>query len=327
MLRFFKHNYIIQLVVIVLLAIITWIPMFLNLPKAPLTTSITTPLFNFFVGIFNFAPWIVTIIAFLVFLLSVFFINSMLTVNQLASRNSTFGSLMYIVCSSCVVISCDSYQFIFATPFILITMQTMYSLMQSENPEPYLFNVGFFVSLASMIYFPSIVLILWVLLVMMMFGYKVIRLYLIPLLAFITPYFIMLAIFYFNRRLPEMFESYSNGFLGIELQSIELSTRENIVMIVLAVLFVISFIKIKSSAVDNSIQTRKRLSVTLLLLLLSLFMMAMQKPNFSNGMIFMVLSVFYAMALSTVKKSKIADVLLVIVIVGALSVQYLPLFL
>lgn len=326
MLKFFRYNYLIQWVVIVVLAVVAWLPVFLHAQTVLPATDWTSPLYALLADILGQSTLIMSIITFAVFVFSMFFFNTILTSNQMSSRNSTFGSLMFVLCFACVPIKCESFQFMLACPFVLVAMQTMYSLLQTENPEMYLFNVGVFVALASMFYYPSIVLILWMLLVMIVMGYKAFRLFLIPFFGLLMPYFFMFVIAYFKRDIPGLIDIYSSGFCGVEMYKIHFAIEDVIVMSLLFVLFLLSYLKIKTSA-NNSIHTRKRLGITLLLFVFAVFMMAMQQPLNGNGLIFMVLAVFYAMALSTIRKSNIVSALILIMMIGALATQYLPLFL
>jgi len=324
MLKFFRHNYVIQIVVVVLIAITVWLPVFFRLPDELPTMSMTTPLYFLLAKIVGSSPLALTIITFLVFVFCALFFNTILTSNQLASRNSTFGTLTFILTLSCFPISCENYQFILACPFILVAMQTMYSLLQTENPEQYLFNVGVFVAIASMFYYPSIILILWILFAMIMMKYKSLRLLLVPFSGFFMPYFVMFAISYFNRSMTDFLETYSVGFCGLEFKEISFTPSKMAVSTILFLLLLLSYFKIKL-LYDNSINARKRLDMTLLLLLFSIVMMTLQEPMTCNGLIFMTLAIFYALALSLVKKSKIFDVVFVFMMIGFVAIQYLPL--
>jgi len=326
MLRFFRKDYATQIAVIMLMIVTVWLPAFINAPRQLICHDSVAPLFKILADTLNFSPRILTTIAFLAFSFSVFFLNSMLTANQLSTRNSTIGSLTAIICLSSTTITQDYYPFLTSCPLILAAMQTLYALFLTEKPESYLFNIGIFLSFASLLYLPSTVLILWVMLTMMIFGYRQIRLYIIPILGFVTPYFIMLTICYFTRNLNELLSLYSTGYVGLELHEITLGLRDTMTLAVECVLFLLSVMVLKSSKKDNSIQMRKRVGLTYLLFVFSLLLMTLQEPIMCNGLIFMVLSVFYAMALSSLKKSLVADILMTLMIIGAFAIQYLPLF-
>lgn len=324
MLKFFRYNYVLQRVVVALLAAAAWLPLFLNVPEELPAANLTTPLFLLLTNMLGTMPFIMIFLAFVLFLFSAFFFNTIHTSNLLSSRNSTFASLAFVICFASAPISCESLQYVFACPLILVVIQMMYSLLQTENPEPYLFNVGVFVALAAMFYYPSIMLIIWVLFVMISFGYKSVRLFFIPIVGMLTPYYLMLAVAYFNRSIEEVIETYSNGFCGLEMKFVGLSMEEILIVAVMSVLLLLSFVKVKSSA-NNSIHIRKRISTTMMLFLFSVVIL-LQNPAGGFGLFQMTVSVFAAMALSEVRKSRVVGILLAIVMIGAFAVQYLPLF-
>ena len=326
MLKFFKHSYIAQLVVIVLLLVALWIPVFISHVSEVAVGSPITPLFNLVASIFDSSSLALTIFTFVVFGASVLFFNSMLSVNQLVTRNSSIGAFVFVLCMSCVPIQDEFYPFLLATPLIMMVLQTMYLIYQVEKPEPYLMNAGFFIALASMVYFPAILLIIWVLLAMMIMGFRELKHYLIPILGFVFPYFILFVCFFFNHTLIDNVRDYTLAFNELGFEKLGISTLENIALILVFVFTGLSLMKIRSENADNSVATRKKVSITLWLFAFSFLMLFMQKPVVYNGLIFIVLAVFVSMALCYIKKSKLIDIILVVLMLAIIVNQYLPLF-
>ena len=326
MLKFFKHNYIAQLIVIVLLLVALWIPAFVRHVSDIAVGTPTTPLYNVFANLFGSSSLAMTILAFIVLGTSVFFFNSMMTVNQLVTRNSSIGAFVFLLCMSFVPIQDEFYPFLLASPFIMMVMQTVYLIYQVEKPEPYLMNAGFFLAMASMFYFPAILLIIWVLLAMIIVDISDVKHYLIPVLGFIFPYFILFVCFYFNDTLVENVRNYSLAFNELGFEKLGIGIYEIIVLALVFVLFGLSFMRIKSDSADNSLSTRKKVGVTIWLFVFSFMMLFMQKPVLCNGLIFMVLSVFISMALCYVRKTKIIDIVIIVMLLAVIANQYLPLF-
>ena len=81
---------------------------------------------------------------------------------------------------------------------------------------------------------------------------------------------------------------------------------------------------LKSEKADNSVATRKKVGVTLWLFVFGFVMLFMQKPVMCNGLIFIVLAIFVSMALCYIKKSKIIDILLILLMIAIVVNQYLP---
>lgn len=325
MLQFFKHNYLIHYAVVVIVAALAWLPFFLRLPETLPETGANAPLYHFLAELLGPSPLAMSIVTFAAFVFALLFFNAMLTSNQLASRNSTLGALTFVLCMACTPLRCENFQFLLACPFIMLAMQTMYSLLQNDKPETYLFNVGLFMSIASLFYYTSMILILWVLLALIMIGYKSLRLFLIPFCGMLLPYFVLFVIAYFNHGIFVFLDTYSHGFCGLEIYGLNLDSQEIITISVLVFLFLLSVLKVMSSS-NGSISVRKKNNMTTLLLLFSIVMTAMQRPAVCNGLFFMTLAIFFAMALSAVKKSKIVDVVVVMSMLAVIAVQYLPLF-
>lgn len=324
MLKFFKHSYIAQLIVIVLLLVALWIPVFISHMSDVAMGTPTTPLYNLVSEIFGSSSLALTIFTFLIFGLSALFFNSMLSVNQLVTRNSSIGAFVYVLCLCCVPIKDDYFPFLLALPFIMMVVQTVYLIYQVEKPEQYLMNAGVFMALASMLYFPAIILIIWVLLAMMIMKIKDPKDFLIPIMGFLIPYFILFVCFYFNHTLLEKVNDYLLAFNELGLEKLGISTSEIVILILVFVLMGLSMLMIRSKNADNSVGTRKKINVTLWLFAFSFLMLFMQKPVVFNGLIFMVLAVMVSMALCYVKKSKLIDIVLVVLLVAVIVNQYLP---
>ena len=326
MLKFFRHNYIVQLVVIVLLLVALWIPAFVTQLRDTAVGTPTTPLYNLIAGLFDSSSSAMTVLVFIAFGLCALFFNSMLSVNQLVTRNSSIGAFVFVLCLCCVRLQDEYYPFLLAIPFIMMVVQTFYLIYQVEKPEQYLMNAGFFLAVASMFYFPSIILIVWVLMAMLIMDFRELKHFLIPIIGFFIPYFILFVCFYFDQTLIEKVSNYSSAFNELGFEKLGISTLEKIALILVFVFTTLSIMMIKSRNADNSVGTRKKVNVTLWLFAFGFLMLFMQKPVVCNGLIFMVLAIFVSMALCYIKKSKIIDILLFVFMMALVVNQYLPLF-
>lgn len=326
MLKFFKYSYIAQLVVIVLLMVALWIPVFISQASEVATESPATPLYNLITNIFAHSSVAISVLAFVVFIVDVLFFNSMLSVNQLVTRNSSIGAFIFVLCMCCVPMQDESYPFLLASPFIMIALQTMYLIYQVDKPEVYLMNSGFFIALASMFYFPAIILIIWVLISVFIMNFKELKHYLIPVLGFIFPYFILFVCFYFNRTLIENTKAYLLTFNDMAFYRLGMKTADLVVLLIVLVLAWLSIMIIMSDKTDNALSTRKKVSETIWLFFFGFMMLFLQKPVMCNRLIFMVFAIFVSMVLCYVKKTKIVDIVIVVMMLAIIANQYLPLF-
>lgn len=325
MLKFFKHSYIAQLVVIVSLMVTLWIPAFVEHVSEVAVSNATTPLYNVFANILGSSSLAMTVLTFVVFAASILFFNSMLSVNQLVTRNSSIGAFVFVLCMCCVPIKDEYYPFLLASTFIMMAMQTVYLIYQVDDPEAYLMNSGVFVALASMFYYPSIILIVWVLVSIVIMDIRKFKHFLTPILGFMMPYFILFVIFYFNHSLVEKVGVYSLAFSEFGFERLGIKTSELVLLGVVLLLCWLSLMLVMSEKADNSVGKRKKVSVTIWLFFFGFLMLFIQKPVMCNGLIYMVLAVFVSMALCYVKKYRVINILLILLMLAVIAIQYLPL--
>lgn len=325
MLKFFKHSYISQHVVIVIMTIVLWLPAFIT-KSAFIVGDDNTPLYNAVISLFDFSPFIINTIAFVVYLISVFLFNSVLSANRLVNKYYTVGALTFalMMCSSPDLHLC--YPFIFACPFILMAMHTLFLIHQTENPENYMMNIGYFIAIASLFYYPSVFFMLWVFISFVILGFRELRYLLIPLTAFMIINAIVIGITYLSGDINGLIESYSLFFKDISF-SFNTTLGNKIFFMISLILFLISLAGILGNRnSDNGTNFRKRIGVGIVLTILSLLIFFINQPVMGNILIYMMFAFFYAIMLSNVRKSMMANIAIILMLLIILTNQYLPLF-
>lgn len=325
MLNFFKHSYLYQQIVVVLMAIVLWMPAFI-MKSAFVPGEYNTPLYNIIISVFDFSPLLLNIIAFAVYLFSIFLFNSVLSANRLVSKYSTVGALSFLVmmCHSPELHSC--YPFIFACPFILMAMHTLFLIYQTENPENYMMNVGYFIAIASLFYYPSVFLMIWVLISLFILRFNKVRYLMIPITGFLIINGLYLGMAFLSGDIDVLIDSYSDFFENINFSCV-IGKDDVILLILFSVLFLISLLRVISSkSSDKGSSVRKRVGVAIVLTIFSVVMFFIHTPLVNNSLIFMMFAFFFAMTLSDVRKPKIANVLIITILIIILANQYLPLF-
>ena len=325
MLNFFKNSYISQQIVVVAIALLLWMPAFIT-KSAFVPSEFQTPLYNIIVSLLDFSPFLLNALTFLVYLLSVFLFNSMLSANRLVSKYSTTGAFSFVVMMCCSPELHSCYPFIFACPFILMAMHTLFLIYQTDAPENYMMNIGYFIGIASLFYYPSVFLIIWVLLSLLIFKFREVRLFLIPIMGFMLINALLIGISFMFGKYDMLIDSYSHFFRNIAF-SVELTSVNKILLIISGVLFLVSVLRtVGSQGSDKGTNVRKRVGVSFLLAVFAVIIFFMQKPLMNNALIFMMFAMFYAMALSDIRKSKIANAIMVVFLILVIANQYLPLF-
>lgn len=325
MLNFFKHSYISQQVAVVLMALVLWMPAFIT-KSAFIPGEHTTLLYNIIISIFDFSPILLNIIAFVVYLFGVFFFNSVLSANRLVQKNNTIGAFVFVLMMCCVPQLHSCYPFLFACPFILMAMHTLFLIYQTENPENYMMNIGYFIAIASLFYYPSVFLMLWVVLSFMILGFREIRYLMIPITGFLLINALFVGIVFLFGDINVLIDSYSHYFRNIAFHY-DLKESDKILLIIFSVLFLIAFTRtLSNKASDKGSNIRKRVGVATVLTICAIVMFFMHTPLMNNSLIFMMFAFFLSMMLSDIKKTRLANIITIIMTLIIIVNQYLPLF-
>ena len=325
MLGFFKHSYLAQHFAIIIMALVLWMPAFIT-KSAFIPGESTTPLYNIIVSIFDFSPFLINALAFAVYLVSIFLFNSVLSANRLVTKNNTVGALTFGLMMCCTPELHSCYPFIFACPFILMAMHTLFLIYQTDNPENYMMNIGYFIAIASLFYYPSVFLMLWVVISFLIFGFIEIRYLMIPITGFLLVNGLFVGLAFLFGNIDVLIDSYSIFFRNVNF-FYDLNGINEVLLIIFSVLFLISLLRILSNrASDKGSNIRKRVGVAVILTIFAIVMFFMHAPLMNNSLIFMMFAFFYAIALSDIKKTKIANLVTIIMTLIILANQYLPLF-
>lgn len=132
MVVFFQHSFLKQHLAIFAVMILFWLPGFIMPQQITATEDLTMPLYDLVARILDLSPYIMETTAFLLFMLSTFLFNSILTANQLIGRNSTMGALVFMM-SMCSFNATVLSPFIMACPIILLVLHIMFMINQTEN--------------------------------------------------------------------------------------------------------------------------------------------------------------------------------------------------
>lgn len=123
-----------------------------------------------------------------------------------------------------------------------------------------------------------------------------------------------------------LISSYSSFFNNLNFYY-DLNKIDMILLIIFSVLFLISLLRVTSNkSSDKGSNIRKRVGVALILTVFAVIMFFLHSPAMNNSLIFMMFAFFYAMLLSDIKKSRVANIVMISVIIFIVANQYLPLF-
>ena len=320
MIKFFRQSYAIQYVVIALLAIALWIPAFIS---GKMTTGLNepvTPLYNLIVGLLDFAPGAQLIFAFLLLVLETLLFNAILVDNQIIGKVSTMGAFVFVLLMSLTPMQTNCYPFALSVVFILLLIQVLFDFYFSQNPEMSLLRAGVYVALASMCYFPAVLLIVWVLIALPIAKKGSVRLELIPVTGFLFTYFLYFAgVFLFGDFLSVM-AGYRDYFSALRL-TIEGFDLKSIILLLFLLLSSL-VLYWNNSGFEKTIAIRVKMTIIVLLLVFSLQMLFLGGNVLMNGLVFLALAIIFSYELSNLGTTGWTDIMLVLFLLLVFANHY-----
>ena len=156
--------------------------------------------------------------------------------NYLASKHEVFGNkhylagLFYIISSSLFIDFFTLSPVLLSMTFILLALNDIISQLYKTQPDSRVFNIGLYIAIAALCYFPAIVLIIWVVSVMLIFTRTSVREIMVIMIGFLFPFLIVL-MYYLWVQLPGAFFEYYfwQNLYQVDVNYIE--TRDLAVMV------------------------------------------------------------------------------------------------
>ena len=320
MIKFFRQSYAVQYVVIALLAIALWIPAFMSGKAVTGLGSPVTPLFNLIDGWLGSSVLARQICAFLLMVLNALIFNIILVNNQVIGKVGTMGAFVFVLLMSLTRTQAEFYPFLLSLFFILLLISILYNTYLSQNVEFDLLKAGISIAVASMCYFPSILLIIWLMASLPIAKKGTFRLELIPMAGLLFVYFFYFAGIYLFGDFLATIHGYRDYFLQVRL-SVECFNLKNILLLLLLV-FVSVVMLLGVRNLEKSLAVRVKISMSVLLLFLSVFMLFLGGNVLYNGLIFIALSVLISYEFSYIGNTGWADLLLTLFLLLVFANHY-----
>ena len=322
MIKFFRQSYAIQYVVIALMAIALWIPTFMSGKVTMGLNEPVTPIFNLIDRLLSFSPIAQHVFDFALLVLETLIFNAIMVNNQIVGKVGTMGALVFVLLMSLTPTQTNFYPFALSVFFILLAISNLFEVYQLPNPEMNLLKTGVFVALASMCYFPAIVLMLWVFVALPIAKKGTLRLQLIPIFGFLFVYFIYFVGVFIFGDFRTLLNGYHDYFTSIKF-SVEGFNLKNIGLLVFLVASTVFLLFGGSNAnFEKTVAVRTKISMTVIMAAFALLLLFMGGNVLMNGLIFIVLSILVSYAFSYINNTGWANLFLTLFLILVFANHY-----
>ena len=249
-------------------------------------------------------------------------INRLVNENKMIARKTYMPGVVFIILSSFMPAMLLFSQISLALTFLMLATAAVFRLTKKEKAYGDVFDVGFLSSIAVLIYFPSIILILFAYISLSSLRAFRAREWLAALFGFVTPFFVAFVVFYVSNATIENFlPAYSLSNTGF-------SAVQWIQACALLLCSFGAFVILPLVLQSTLIQVRKltTLLTVLFALLIPAFFLQQQLSLSYLLLLSFPVSVITSMLLVQFKNPLVSEVFHLILILLVLAGQYLPLF-
>lgn len=265
----FKKNYTMQIILIILLPLILWIPAFMSSPEV-IKTNYDAPFYNLIYNALSSSRLFCTILAFFLVLAQGILINIIFSNNQLSSRNTLLPGFIYILLLSANYNSMTFSSVLIFNTFVIIGVYFLFKSFDRNEGLDEIYNASLFICLAFLTYIPSIILILWIFLSFLNYRFYKWRYWLISFFGFLTPIIFILAYYFLTSSLQAAYTTYLSKIEILPNFFVTLQPIDIIFYITIGIFTLGSLFNTISSKGDCNINYRKKTNVLIILLFISL---------------------------------------------------------
>lgn len=288
LIRFFRSNFIIQQLIITITALLLWFPAFLK-PLAPQTSDSWQPLYNWLASWLSSFPLLSVILAFIILVLSAFYLNLVLAENGFVGRTASAAAFLFVILNSLFPTQTYLSSYILALPILVFTLSVLFKMYEEAENEFNLFNAALGIALLGILDFYLVTLLLW--LYVSLFVLRMVRLneWLIPIIGFIIPFFFLASYFFMRNKLVSQALLLQTQIDAFYFQLPEMPSIFTIIGLVLIVLMFIQSVQIVASPVsDHGIFMRKKKAILNALIFFGFLFLFFNEEALQNSQLMLI---------------------------------------
>jgi hypothetical protein len=326
LIKFYRSSYIIQYLLLIIIFTGIWLPGFLANQGIPVKPSSVALLYNPAYYLLSLSAVANPIVAVIILLVCALALNNILILNEIIPANNLLPALLFIVVMGSDPLILSSYPVLLAMPLFIGFIHIVFKM--NDDPEGFIvvFNASLIISAMSLLYPAAIILIVYLWIILMVYGIVTIRKLLISIIAFILPFLYVAAYFYWKDSLQSGLDSYLHLVRNIFVFRIDVDPWQILIWSVFVILMLIpSLYRLITSLSTYNINYRRKMAATTWLLVFTLAMMFISGPVNFNTMVLVPASIIIATIYSGIRKTLMSEIILMsfILLVAAHNYLYL----
>jgi hypothetical protein len=268
----FKEKHPFLFVLLPVIALVLWSDAFFGYNSAALSSKNAAPLYYWIAVFFDQHRFWSVLLGFCFMIIQAYMFNRVIADKGLVDRNSQLPALFYIVLMSNSFGLMGLHPIWFANFFLIISLDKIFDVFNEDDVFLEVFNVGFFISIASLFYLPSLWFLLLLLASLFIYYLVNIRGILAAIMGFITPYmFLALYYFWYDKLAEKVTEYFSMQVLLLEFSLFNIVPIGWASIGVIGTVALVAIIRIYIGGLrDKPVRIRKRFHVLLAYFIIAL---------------------------------------------------------
>jgi hypothetical protein len=300
----FKSNQKLVNGLVILLTVLLWIPAFFIEGGTEAASFISTGFI-----------WLDIIIAIILISIQAIYLNIIVNEYKLVENNSHLTSLIFVLFNSCFLELLSLNQVVIANTFILLGVHQLLRIYDTKGGLAFSFNAGFLISIATVIYLPNGVLLLFLLFGLIYMTSPKWRDFIITLIGFSIP---IIYVVCYNYVFGEL-----EGFKLVDyLKEVfnliwsELPIFRKVLFFVILSVIILSFMRIASHMNRGALRTRKMLVVIIIMTVFGLGTLLLNKVDYLATFVLLTIpiSIVVANFFQNIKKKWLSELLFIILL-------------
>lgn len=321
LIRLFKSGHLIHSISIIIFAIVLWLPLVLQ-PPVYAFNDLSAPLYELFVYIVGTNPIINSAISLVLIIITALILNSLVSEYNISAKTSLLGFFFLIFFTFSNTGFIESNRFLIVNLLFILALVELYSLMRKEFTLAPLYNAALLLGLASMFYFPLVIMLvfLWAVLLVLRIGKW--REYVVSIIGMGLPFSFIFCWYYYYDKSDILINSIISSF-DFEFSFGEFSFLNILILMLLAGILLPGFLYQINTLFEKNIALRQRLTINIWLFVFSLVAVLVDFKT-PNSMV--LLSIPSAIILtnisSNIKKIKWVDIYVSLIFLLIIINQY-----
>lgn len=270
MLKLFEKNTVFQVAFIIVATALLWMKALAD-PQPMVAASRFAPLYDLLCSL-HLSPFFSVCLAMLLVVLAGFFFNLMLTQTGLASQNSLLPTLLFITAASATTSSLSPVLLASLIAIAVVRLLMLHSTLLTVSADK-IFGAAALIGIASMVYLPSLTLIVAYLLIAINYRLYSWRDWMVFLLGILAPYLFLWSILLFTDGLLESFTDIADDFNSISLSVGAIEPLPAVANAFLLVAFAISLFIVWRHLGEKTVVWQKNATTIMLVTLAALAML------------------------------------------------------